>query len=133
MVPAFDRHTGNKMKEKSNRLNLEFLKEMAGGDLGFVIDILKIFVEDAPLTLKNIETGLSNPDYESVKISVHKLKSSVKVLGVEKLAEFAQQLEDDAGKAQGGEEFKLRIKKFEKSVEELVKESTQQIKYLEKV
>ena len=75
--------TTRKMNERGQRLNLDFLQEMAGGDNEFVIEILEIFLDDAPTTLESIRNGMIESDFSSVKTSVHKLKSSIKVLGEE--------------------------------------------------
>ncbi|MEX0813114.1 MAG: Hpt domain-containing protein [Chitinophagales bacterium] len=130
MAAASDKHTDKKTKNRLPKLNLNFLKEMSGGDSQFVIEILEIFISDAPLTLKSINSELAHSDIESVKISVHKLKSSIKVLGVDALAELAQQLENEAGKGKVSKDFKLKITKLEKCIEALVKECSIQIKYL---
>lgn len=117
-------------KERGQRLNLDFLQEMSGGDNEFVIEILEIFISDAPLTLDSIKKGIEESDFASVKTSVHKLKSSIKVLGEEQLAILAQQLEDESESKNKSEDFNLRIAKLEKSVEQLVKDADLQVKYL---
>ena len=122
--------TTRKMNERGQRLNLDFLQEMAGGDNEFVIEILEIFLDDAPTTLESIRNGMIESDFSSVKTSVHKLKSSIKVLGEDKLADFAQIVEQEAEVNNESEEFKMKIAKLEKSVEQLIKDAGWQVKYL---
>lgn len=129
MGASTGRKKSTKMNERGQKLNLDFLQEMAGGDLGFVTEILEIFTSDAPLTLDSIRTGIHEKDFCSIKTSVHKLKSSLKILGEDRLVDLAQCLEEDAENENASEEFLLRIAKLEKSVEQLVKDAHWQIKY----
>lgn len=122
--------TTRRMKDRGQRLNLDFLQEMAGGDNEFVIEILEIFLDDAPSTLVSINKGMKEADFSSVKTSVHKLKSSIKVLGEDKLAEFAQLVEQESETNNESEEFRLKVTKLEKSVEQLIKDADWQVKYL---
>lgn len=119
----------DRMKEKSV-LNLEFLQEMSGGYIPFIIEILEIFVEDGPSTFQSINKNLADKDFSSVKTSVHKLKSSLKILGAEKLADLAENLEEETSNKVIANEFYLKLSKLEKSVEQLAKDVDKQVKYL---
>lgn len=122
--------TNLKVNENSSNLSLDFLYEMAEGDKEFVIDILEIFTEDAPLTLDSIQESMKEGDLNAVKIAIHKLKSSIKILGLESLVSLAQNLEDEAGENNISSDFDLKVQKLDKSVQDLVKAASRQIKYL---
>lgn len=60
---------------------LDYLKELSGGDLTFIAEILEMFIHDAPQAVAQSFRHLEQKNYEMLRITVHKLKSSVQVVG----------------------------------------------------
>jgi HPt (histidine-containing phosphotransfer) domain-containing protein len=60
---------------------LDYLRELAGGDLNFIAEILEMFIDEAPQAIKQSLEHLDKKNYELLRITVHKLKSSVQVVG----------------------------------------------------
>jgi len=77
-------------------LNLDYLIELSGGDKEFIAEIVDMFIVDAPEVLRQSQTYLKNEDFELLKITVHKLKSSVQIMGNMELAGLIQTIENNA-------------------------------------
>lgn len=75
--------------------NLEYIKEISGGDKEFeneMILILKIeFPEEYMLLKKNFE----NKNFEEVALNIHKIKHKIGMLGMQKSFELATKLEQN--------------------------------------
>ncbi len=85
-------------------MNMDYLIELSGGDTEFIVDIVQMFINDAPDVLHQSQTYLKNNDFELLKITVHKLKSSVQIMGNNELAELIQTIETNcADEAKHGE------------------------------
>lgn len=76
------------------RPNLAYLVELSDGDEQFIIEVLTMFVNDAPELLKQCVGYHKTDNFHLLKITVHKIKSSIKMLGNDGLAKSAQQIED---------------------------------------
>ncbi len=61
-----------------------------------MLEVIGLFLRDAPLRLDAIRTGLDNGDTSSVERSVHTLKSSAMMFAADALAQLAARAEDHA-------------------------------------
>lgn len=57
--------------------------------------LINTYLTDAKLRLNLIQTGISNQDYESVRLAAHSLKGASANLGALVLAELCEKLEYD--------------------------------------
>lgn len=73
--------------------NLDNLHDMANGDQEFMKEMVVIFLEDTPLYVKELEAAVKNNDWEGISRVSHKMKSSVRVFGVESLVDSLVALE----------------------------------------
>lgn len=69
-----------------NTINLSILEEFADGDNEFMVDILSVYAGETPNAIDKIKAYTSEADWESLRKVVHKLKSSVAMLGMEELS-----------------------------------------------
>lgn len=60
---------------------LDYLRELSGGDRDFIAEILEMFISEAPQAMMQSSQYLEQKNYELLRITVHKLKSSVQVVG----------------------------------------------------
>jgi signal transduction histidine kinase/DNA-binding response OmpR family regulator/HPt (histidine-containing phosphotransfer) domain-containing protein len=72
---------------------LENLREMAGGDPGFVNELIETFLEDAPKLLEDMAQALAKQDAAGLRLAAHSLKSNGAEFGATAFAEFCKQLE----------------------------------------
>jgi len=75
---------------------LDYLRELAGGDNDFITEILKMFITEAPQSVEQSLRFLHERNFEMLRITVHKLKSSVQVVGGYHLTHLIQDIENAA-------------------------------------
>lgn len=79
---------------KSGRLyDLSKLREMAGDDEAFVVRMVRMFLEQTPESLNNINQQYETGDLTQVRKLSHKMKPSIDFMGVESLKNEVRQIE----------------------------------------
>ena len=72
---------------------LDYLKELSGGDQSFINEILELFITEAPQSVEHALSYLQQKNFDMLRITVHKLKSSVQVVGGYHLTNLIQEIE----------------------------------------
>ncbi len=72
---------------------LDYLRELSGGDVGFMTEILEMFIKEAPQSVAQAYNCLDEKNFELLRMSVHKLKSSVQVVGGQHLTGLIVKIE----------------------------------------
>lgn len=80
----------------SQYTNLDYLKEISGGDSFIVRKTVEKFLESTPPILDNLDRHLQAGDYSELGKAAHKLKSSVAYMGIDALRETILTLEHNA-------------------------------------
>lgn len=75
---------------------LDYLKELSGGDLSFIAEILEMFINEAPQAVAQSFGHLEQKNFDLLRITVHKLKSSVQVVGGNHLTALICEIESAA-------------------------------------
>ena len=76
---------------------LDSLRELGGDDdPGLLSELIGIFLEDAPLRMKEIESALASGDIKLLERAAHTLKSSSANIGARGLSSICRQMEDRA-------------------------------------
>lgn len=75
--------------------NLNYIKELSGGDVAFEESILNVLKKEFPEELKLFEENFKNKNYEETANNVHKIKHKVSILGLKKGLEVASAFEND--------------------------------------
>ena len=114
----------------ASTVNLEYLQEMADGDQRFIIEVIEMFMNDAPDVLQQALVYHKSENFALLKISVHKLKSSIKMLGDEALANLAQDIENLAMNQSTHEVITPELQKFVKGVHKLLEGLNTELKHL---
>ena len=70
-------------------LNLSNIRQISAGDEGFVKGVLKVYLTKEKEYSTSLKESLNTKNYEDLRQIVHKIKSSVSVLGMD---EFRAQL-----------------------------------------
>ena len=65
-------------------VNFDYLVEFTEGDADFIKEIVTLFLQNTPSTLQSILEWNEKDDLESLRKEVHKFKSSISLLGIEK-------------------------------------------------
>ena len=90
---------------------LENLREMVGGDVEFMIELMNTFLEDAPRMLVDMRQSLESADAEILHRAAHSLKSNSAEFGAMALADLCRELEalSKGGSVEGMDELVTRI------------------------
>ncbi len=72
---------------------LENLREMVGGDVEFMIDLMNTFLEDAPRMLTDMRQSLESGDVALLHRAAHSLKSNSAEFGAQALSKLCQEIE----------------------------------------
>lgn len=77
-------YTGKKNKtlNKSNIINLGYLRDLSKGDKQFESEMIRQFIVQVPEEINSLKTAIINYDIELIKQVVHGLKSSVSFVGL---------------------------------------------------
>ena len=62
--------------------NIQNIYELASGDKSFVKRLITIFITETPETISNIYVAHKNGDQETVRKLAHRIKPSIKNLGI---------------------------------------------------
>ena len=62
--------------------NLNYLKELSNGNAEFVNEMIRLFLAEIPGEIQNLEKGIEEKDYDSIKQSAHKMKSTIPFVGL---------------------------------------------------
>jgi len=73
--------------------DLTQLKEISGGDEGFIESILETFKTDMPQMLSELKRAYQNGDLAEVGKKAHKMKSSIDFMGITSIKETIRNIE----------------------------------------
>lgn len=104
-------------KTSDNLYNLEHLIEL--DDTDCLCEILQSFLDSTPLTLKDIEAGIRENDWDRVYKQSHKLKSSLGLLQMDKLLSLVGSIEINAKENKNLDRIPGEFKKAEILFEEV--------------
>ncbi|MBD1395637.1 CHASE3 domain-containing protein [Pontibacter sp. JH31] len=76
--------------------DLSYLSNMAGGNIGFMKEMVGLFLTHTPLELKKLEQAVMQAQLTQVSEVAHKLKSSVAMMGIERMVYLLKELESQA-------------------------------------
>ncbi len=86
-------------KQENKLINLDYLKDMAGENKEIIAEMIEMFIDQIPIYIANINNALINEDWKNLKLHVHSVKSTVAIVGMNKLRAYMQEFEN-AVKAQ---------------------------------
>ncbi|MFV8443112.1 response regulator [Flavobacterium sp. LB2P44] len=76
-------------------VNFEYLKDLSEGDDAFIKSMIAIFLENTPETIETIIESNRNDDIKILKEEIHKLKSSISLLGIVKASDSVAIIEKE--------------------------------------
>ena len=101
------------INRRPNLLEFDFtyLERLGGATDTFKMEMLEIFCQLGTEELPQIEQSLQSKNYQSIQRLVHKLKSNLRILGLQRLLETAESIEKASEKVNDTEAYhsKLRI------------------------
>lgn len=108
--------------EKNNNENkitdLSYLIGLSKGDKVFVKKMITVFLEETPKEVNILEESVNQTDYEVIKASAHKLKSTIPFIGLDKIiGKEVNEIESLARENNGIENIRTSFKKIKESFE----------------
>ncbi len=67
----------------NSELDLSYLEEVTGGNSEMIVEMLRLFVNDTPDQLSNIERNVKDGDWDAVRAEAHKLKPTFQYVGMD--------------------------------------------------
>lgn len=108
-----------------NLINFSYLNEFADGDTIFVQKMVSLFLTNAPVALKVILESNEMDNIQVLKAEVHKLKSSISLLGISKASKCIEIIENEIEMDPLGQRRKEEVEIFndicKRSIDELEK------------
>ncbi len=80
-------------ENRPHRVDLQYLRDLSGNDTEFIKEIVQMFIDDAPVLLKQAIVYHKNANLVLLKASIHRMKSSVKMMGDHELAAIISRIE----------------------------------------
>lgn len=85
------------MKQSQGKLyDLANLEEISGGSDEFIIEMIKLFVEQTKLTISGLNTAFDQKDFNEIKNLAHQIKPSIDNLKIEILRPVIREIEQQA-------------------------------------
>ncbi|RNC85425.1 MAG: Hpt domain-containing protein [Balneola sp.] len=72
---------------------LDFIKELSGGDEDFEKELINIFIEEVPKQCSQLEEALSGEDQNTVAEVLHALRTKIRTFGIENVDLIAEEIE----------------------------------------
>ncbi|MCW3075902.1 MAG: response regulator [Bacteroidetes bacterium] len=99
-------------------IDLTYLIGLSKGDNGFVKKMITVFLEETPKEVDVLEESVNQTDYEVIKASAHKLKSTIPFIGLDKIiGKEVNEIESLARENSGIENIRASFKKIKESFE----------------
>jgi len=102
-----DKQTSEPLAAKTKITNTAFLKSFAGNDVAKQKKYISLFLENAPKLVRQLEIGVTNKDFDAIKIAAHSLKTQLNYMGVKEELSHVQEIERLASRF---EDFPLIIR-----------------------
>lgn len=97
----------------SKVVNIEYLKELSKGNTKFVDEMIRIFLVENPEEIKFLEKKIAEEDYDQIKATTHKLRSTLPYIGLDSLVEGEiTQIEGLAAKKTGLDQIRVLFTKI---------------------
>ena len=95
-----------------NLYDLSILSEMVYGDTVFMKELVDTFIEHAPADSKELGDFALVKNWEETSKKAHKLKSSIRTIGVTSLSDIISRIEMDAKNQNNLDSIQNKIEKF---------------------
>ncbi len=107
--------------------NLDYLYDLAKGDMGFVKEMIDVFLADNESELDNLEQKIKDKDFDQIRQIAHKLRSSIPYVGLEKIiGDEIVQMEELGSKGSDIKQITILFKK----IREISKDAIAELKDL---
>gem|GEM_PF-3740542 len=121
------------MKEQRNNskpIDLNYLTSITGGDQGKLVELLNIFLDQAPRTLSQLTTSVGLMQEEQVKAHIAQLKANLDYIGKKELIHSLSDLEIAFSTEQDDKQVRQLMKDIETQMDRLKTDINSLVKFL---
>ncbi|HOU95261.1 MAG TPA: Hpt domain-containing protein [Bacteroidales bacterium] len=101
-------------------INTGYINSVTGGDKNTIAEILEMFREQVNDVTSNMKKFLNENDYFNLSMIVHKVKSSVAIMGMEQLENMLNVFERQSREGEEKEKYGDYILRFEHDTSEAI-------------
>jgi len=76
-----------------DKISLEFLQKIAGNDRHFIIEMLELYLNSMPQSVKSIRDSYNQGNWKQLRMAAHKLKTNLRAIGKKQLATVCERIE----------------------------------------
>ena len=109
--------------KKEQVFSLDLLKEIGGNNQAFINDMIRIYIEESPKTLKKLNEAHNNWNIEGIKSAAHKLRSPSAMMGVSKAVELTEFIEVNVSNSEKQHEVKSAIVSLIKLIQLVIEQA----------
>jgi len=84
--------------DPSKEISLEYLNEFSEGEIDFVIEMIDVFIDNAPIFLSKIAESYKSNDWETLRYSAHKYSPQLAFFGLKTIIKEVDEIEEYAVK-----------------------------------
>lgn len=113
------------MSDTEKITDLSYLVRLSNGNKVFVKEMINLFLSENPEEIKSLELAIRDKDYDSIKATAHKLRSTIPFIGIDKFIEKdVSEIEELAADHSDMEEIKARFSRIKSVCEKACIELT---------
>jgi len=101
-----------------SNLDLSYLKSVTDGDKELIKELIEIFKNQVPEYLQDFQDAYQQKDAKTLSQIAHKSKSSVAIMGMNRLAADLEKFEKEAREGQFSEQYINYIENFDKQCQD---------------
>lgn len=96
VLPPVKTKAAEKQIQENFKINLAYIDSLSGGDIDLKIVMIETLIDGLPFEISKLERDCLEKNWEQLKQSAHKIKSSCNYLGLESTVAICKNIEDDA-------------------------------------
>lgn len=108
--------------------NLEYLKEISGGDKDFIADMLKDFIENTPSTLLEVKALTNEENWDGLYEVIHRFIPTFDFVGASQINVVLREIECYAKSHTNTSSISQLVEKIEPMIEQLLEEIKNDLK-----
>lgn len=114
-------------------IDLTYFRTISGGRKEFELNIFQMFIEDIPAQLQEMLAAIQNTDYDLAARTIHKMKSSLMMIGLHQIQPIIEVLEQELVSGELNKNFKEQLLKIQDSVQGAIEELKWVVEKIKKV
>lgn len=91
--------------ENADLYSISMIENVCQGNHSMIADMLKAFIKQVPVTVKDIKAAYRAKDFQSIYAAAHNIKPNIDILGINSLKENIRQIESCATREKNGNEL----------------------------